>query len=122
MKLSRTIMAMLSGIAVALFSVSASATDHYQFWQSQAPIICGESKQVYEYSVDNGWTPFSVSYGKVNGKPEGETAFVVTHWLKKGTTEQMVTMQAPNGSESCIVYMSFDTIINPSFNVEKRDL
>ena len=110
------IMGMLSTIAVALFSVSATADDHYKFYQSAAPIICGDTKTVMEYGAEQGWTPFSVSFGKVGGKQENDIAFVVTHWLKQGTTEQMVTMQAPDGTEACILYISFDTTINPNFD------
>ena len=109
-------MGMLSTVAVALFSVSATADDHYSFYQSAAPIICGDTKTVMEFGAEKGWTPFSVSFGKVNGKEDGDIAFVVTHWLKQGTTEQMVTMQAPDGSEACILYISFDTTINPNFD------
>ena len=116
------IMGMLSTLAVALFSVSATADDHYSFYQSAAPIICGDTKVVMEYGSEQGWIPFSVSFGKVNGKEDGATAFVVTHWLKKGTTQQMVTMQAPDGSEACILYISFDTTINPNFNLKGLDL
>jgi hypothetical protein len=116
------IMGMLSTIAVALFSVSATADDHYKFYQSAAPIICGDTKTVMEFGAEKGWIPFSVSFGKVNGKEDGDIAFVVTHWLKRGTTEQMVTMQAPDGSEACILYISFDTTINPNFNLKGLDL
>jgi len=110
------IMGMLSTVAVALFSVSATADDHYSFYQSAAPIICGDTKTVMEFGAEKGWTPFSVSFGKVGGKEENDIAFVVTHWLKQGTTHQMVTMQAPDGSEACILYISFDTTINPNFD------
>jgi hypothetical protein len=116
------IMGMLSTLAVTLFSVSANATDHYNLFQSHAPILCGETKEVMEFGSEQGWTPFSVSFGKVGGKQENDIAFVVTHWLKKGTTEQMVTMQAPDGSEACILYISFDTTINPNFNLRGMDL
>ena len=116
------IMGMLSTVAGALFSVTATADDHYSFYQSHAPIICGDTKIVMEYGAEKGWTPFSVSFGKVNGKEDGDIAFVVTHWLKQGTTQQMVTMQAPDGSEACILYISFDTTINPSFNLKGLDL
>ena len=61
-------MGMLSTVAVALFSVSATADDHYKFYQSAAPIICGDTKTVMEYGAEQGWTPFSVSFGKVGGK------------------------------------------------------
>lgn len=115
-------MGMLSTVAVALFSVTATADEHYNFFRSHAPIICGDTKTVMEYGSEKGWTPFSVSFGKTNGKEDGDIAFVVTHWLKQGTTQQMVTMQAPDGSEACILYISFDTTINPSFNLKGLDL
>lgn len=121
--ISGIIMGMLSTIAITLFSVTtAVADDHYNFFRSHAPIICGDTKTVMEYGSEQGWTPFSVSFGKTNGKEDGDIAFVVTHWLKQGTTEQMVTMQAPDGSEACILYISFDTTINPSFNLKGLDL
>ena len=51
------IMGMLSTVAVALFSVTATADDHYSFYQSHAPIICGDTKIVMEYGAEKGWTP-----------------------------------------------------------------
>jgi len=120
--ISGIIMGMFSTIAVALFSVSATADDHYEFWPSAAPIICGQTKPMLEFIAEDGMVPFTVSFGKVNGKEDGDIAFVVTMWIKPTTTEQMVTIGKPDGTETCILYKSFDTTINPSFNLKGLDL
>ena len=107
---------MFSTIAVALFSVSATADDHYEFWPSAAPIICGQTKPMLEFVAEAGMLPLTVSFGKVDGKEDGEIAFVVTMWMKPSTTQQMVTIGKPDGTEMCILYKSFDTTVNTDFN------
>jgi len=114
--ISGIIMGMFSTIAVALFSVSATADDHYEFWPSAAPIICGQTKPMLEYIANDGMVPFTISFGKVDGLIENPIAFVVTMWVKPQSTEQMVTIQKPDGTETCILYKSYDTTINPQFD------
>jgi|TARA_B100001093_G_scaffold223436_1_gene214070 hypothetical protein len=114
--ISGIIMGMFSTIAVALFSVSATADDHYEFWPSAAPIICGQTKPMLEYIAEDGMVPFTISFGKVDGLIENPIAFVVTMWVKPQSTEQMVTIQKPDGTETCILYKSYDTTINPQFD------
>jgi len=43
--ISGIIMGMFSTIAVALFSVSATADDHYEFWPSAARLYVGKPNQ-----------------------------------------------------------------------------
>ena len=114
--ISGILMGMFSTIAVALFSVSATADDHYEFWPSAAPIICGQTKPMLEYIAEDGMVPFTISFGKVDGLIENPIAFVVTMWVKPQSTEQMVTIQKPDGTETCILYKSYDTTINPQFD------
>ena len=114
--ISGILMGMFSTIAVALFSVSATANDHYEFWPSAAPIICGQTKPMLEYIAEDGMVPFTISFGKVDGLIENPIAFVVTMWVKPQSTEQMVTIQKPDGTETCILYKSYDTTINPQFD------
>ena len=116
--ISGIIMGMFSTIAMALFSVSATADEHKSqgFWPSAAPIVCGLTKPMLEYIAEDGMVPFTVSFGKVNGDEDEAIAFVVTMWVKPTTTEQMVTIQKPDGTETCILYKSFDTTINPQFD------
>jgi len=100
-------------ISSCTFSFKTQAEETYEFYGSHAPIICGSSKEVLKFAEKEEWTPFTISFGKVGGDENGEIAFIVTTWLKQGTTQQMVTMQAPNGIESCILYISFDATVNP---------
>ena len=102
-------------IIMAMISTIAFADEHDKFWQSQAPIICGNTTDMYEFIAKEGMTPFTVSFGKTNGQEDGDIVFVVTLWIKQGTTEQMTTMQTTDGSETCILYKRFDTTINPQF-------
>lgn len=109
-------------LALVLFlflplSVNASADNHFKFWQGQAPMICGTVEQITEFSVDKGYIPFAMSYGRIGGESDGDVAFVVTHWLnEKDPESQMVTMSNPEATESCILFTSFDTFFNPNFN------
>jgi len=105
----------LIGLILSLFTISASADDHFEFWPGKAPVVCGTQEQIMEFSTFQGFTPFAVSYGRVGGEPEGEIAFIVTHWLKEDAPAQMVTMSNPEATESCIMYTSFDTKFNPNF-------
>ena len=120
--ISGILMGMFSTIAVALFSVSATADDHYEFWPSAAPIICGQTKPMLEYIANDGMVPFTVSFGKLDGIEDNPIAFVVTMWVKPQTTQQMVTIGKPDGTETCILYKSFDTTINPEFDGKSFNL
>ncbi len=114
--ISGIIMGMFSTIAMAMFSVSATADEHYEFWPSAAPIVCGQTKPMLEYIAEDGMVPFTVSFGKVDGTKDSPIAFVVTMWVKPNDTEQMVTIAKLDGTETCILYKSFDTTINPQFD------
>ena len=114
--ISGIIMGMFSTIAMAMFSVSATADEHYEFWPSAAPIVCGQTKPMLEYIAEDGMVPFTVSFGKVDGTKDSPIAFVVTMWVKPNDTEQMVTISKLDGTETCILYKSFDTTINPQFD------
>ena len=100
-------------ISSCTFSFKTQAEENYEFYGSHAPIICGTSKEVLKFAEKEEWIPFTISFGKAGGDENGEIAFIVTTWIKQGTTQQMVTMQAPNGTESCILYISFDATVNP---------
>jgi len=103
-------------IIMAMFSTIAFADEHTKFWSAQAPIICGKTIDVHEFIAEEGMTPLTISFGKVGAKSDGEIAFIITLWIKQDTTEQITTMQTTDGSETCILYKSFDTIINPNFD------
>ena len=105
----------LIGLILSLFTISANADDHFEFWPATAPLICGTVEQINEFTEGKGFKPFAISYGRVGGKPEGEIAFIVTHWLSEESPAQSVTMSNPEGTESCILYTSFDTVFNPNF-------
>jgi hypothetical protein len=106
-------------ISLLLFCSIASADTHfskYNFYLQELPSVCGSYDSVNKFAEDNNFVPFSYSIGREESQPDGQPIFIVTYWINEDESQTMVTIQIPDGIESCILYISFDLIYNqPEF-------
>jgi len=83
-------------------------------WRS-LPAVCGTPANVERYIELNNFEAVSVSLGRESSQPDGEPVYMVTHYANsKG--ESLARVDIPNGSESCILYHTFNTSIVPKKN------
>ncbi len=78
------------------------------FKWNTVPVICGTTEAVNIYVTLNDFVLQSFSFGKENGDPEGDVAFLVSYFIKKDGSEAMSIITSPSGDESCIMYRSFN--------------
>jgi hypothetical protein len=96
-------------ILFLFFSTVAKATEHgYDFtWQS-IPVICGDTLEIQKYLDDNEFELVYLSVGREGAKPDGNPAYWVAFYLNTKQTESISTATSPSGSETCMLYRSFD--------------
>ena len=79
------------------------------------PAVCGTPADVERYIELNDFEAVSVSLGRESSQPDGEPVYMVTHYANsKG--ESLARVDIPSGSESCILYHTFNTSIVPKKN------
>ena len=91
----------------------------FDFWWSNVPSVCGLKPEVARWLNKHEFIPVSMSFGKENGRADGEIVYVVTMFINDDY-EQTTTVETPNGSEVCILYKTFDMKLNP--NLGKQTL
>ena len=60
-----------------------------------------------------------MSYGRDNGQPDGEIRYIVVYWLNTTTNESMASVSIPNDPTVCIVFRTFDLVINQQLYQEQ---
>ena len=78
------------------------------FYWSNVPVVCGTTEIVNLYVKENGFIFKSYSFGRANGDPKGEVAFLVSYFVNEDETESMSVITSPSGHESCIMYRSYN--------------
>ena len=84
----------------------------YDFYWSQIPAVCSTQDVIEEWAEDKGFSPVSISYGRKDGKPDGEVLYIIVYWLQLDTNETMASVSVPYSSEVCIVFRTFDLMLN----------
>ena len=84
----------------------------YPFYLQQLPGVCGPQEEVQRFAEDHDFIPLNHSLGREGSQPDGQPVFVVTYWVNEDVSQSMATIQTPSGTESCILYISFDMIHN----------
>ncbi len=84
-----------------------STTEYDGLEWSQLPVICGTTDAVNEYLVHNEFKLESLSVGKENAKESGQSVYMVSYFINEKRTETMAVITAPSGTESCMLYRSF---------------
>ena len=78
------------------------------FHWMNVPVVCGTTDTVNMYVIENNFKLESFSFGRVNGKEDGEIAFLVSYFINEEQTETMAVITSPSGHESCIMYRSYN--------------
>jgi len=91
----------------------------YQFYGSKVPIICSTPQEVERYVVDNKFVPITISVGREGSTPEGSIVFLITYYISD-TYETLVTLDVPNGIERCILFHTFNLVMNADL-LSKKD-
>ena len=100
---------------IILFSSIAFANDELpKLYSTGLPALCGPTVEVQKVAEEKGMVIFSVSNGRVGASQDGEIAYYVTHWVEPKGGSQMLTVTTLDGKETCIYFISFDTVINPN--------
>ena len=90
------------------------------FWWEQIPAICVDDKSLWGYAQSKDLQPLNVSYGRVNGKEDGEVVYIVTYWVNVHDNQSMSSVKTPGSKYSCILFRTFDLQLNPGFDFNPR--
>lgn len=97
------------------FVNNAKAEEQNGMYGASLPALCGPTETVRQIIEEKGLVVFSISNGRTGGKPDGDVVYMVTQWVDPLGDSQMVTVTGLSGAETCIYYISFDTVINENF-------
>ena len=104
---------LLAFLLVFILITSVATADHKPTTEydglewSQIPVICGTTEAVNEYLVHNEFELENLSVGKENASPGGQSVYMVSYFINEKRTETMAVITAPSGTESCMLYRSF---------------
>ncbi len=109
-------------IAISLLITSLAYADNhkYNFWWEQIPAICVDDKSLWGYAKSKDLQPLNVSYGRVNGKEDGEVVYIVTYWVNVHENQSMASVKTPKSEYSCILFRTFDLQLNPGFDFNPK--
>ena len=101
---------------ISTCSFTVKADTHLNDWNSgkynfrwlNVPVVCGTTNEIQKYLDDNNFELSSISVGREGAKKEGDIAYLVTYYLNKDRTETISAITSPTGSETCMMYRSFD--------------
>tara|TARA_B100000900_G_scaffold31912_1_gene24160 strand:- start:172 stop:546 length:375 start_codon:yes stop_codon:yes gene_type:complete len=116
---------LLTFLLTTLVSAEESDIKKYNFYWSQVPVVCAAPEEIDRWSNDNNFTPLTLSYGRKDGDPEGEVVYIVTYYINKQNGESFATVTAPNDPDVCIIFRTFDMVLNPKIMdeyLQKRGL
>ena len=79
------------------------------YW-SQLPVICGTNERVEAYLNHYKFELESVSMGRESAQPDGMPVYIVSYYINKEKSQTISVVSTPNGTESCMLYKSFDLV------------
>ena len=85
----------------------------FDFWWSQMPTVCGDRQEVVKWLDKHEFAPVSMSFGRENGRPEGEPVYVITIFVN-GNYSMAATVETPTSDEVCILFRTYDMKLNPN--------
>lgn len=95
---------------------TVSYSDHngkpFKFIESTVPVWCGIAEDVEEFLSDHNYKPVTISFGKVGAREDGEIVFASMIYINMNKNQLIPVMIAPEGFQSCLMYVSFDLSFN----------
>ena len=79
------------------------------YW-SQLPVICGTNDRVEAYLKHYNFKLESVSMGRESAQPDGAPVYIVSYYINKEKSQTISVVSTPTGTESCMLYKSFDLV------------
>ena len=79
-------------------------------YMQQLPSLCGTPDKIEVYLKHFEFEPVHLSLGRTRMMKDGEPVYMMTYMINKDRTESISVLTIPNGTESCILYHTFDLI------------
>ena len=89
-------------------------------WWEKIPAVCVENNTLYDYAQRKELQPLNRSYGRRNGKEDGEVVYIITYWVNIHNDQSMASVQVPGADYECVLYRTFDLELNPNFDFSNR--
>ena len=104
------------------FAVAEEKEDRLEnlpgIWWENVPTVCVPNTTLLEFTERKGFQPLNRSFGRNNGKPDGQIVYIITYWLNIKDNQVMSSVMVPNAQYSCVLYRTFDLSVNPDFEFE----
>ena len=104
------------------FAVAEEKEDRLEnlpgIWWENVPTVCVPNTTLLEFTERKGFQPLNRSFGRNNGKPDGQIVYIITYWLNIKDNQVMSSVMVPNAQYSCVLYRTFDLSVNPDFQFE----
>ena len=78
------------------------------FFQTTAPILCGNYEGMSAWLKHNEFEIISVGFGRAGGVAEGEPVYMVQGYLKKDTDIFVASIETPARIDKCLMYNLYD--------------
>ena len=112
-------------IAMAAYAEDASPPDDLVemlpgVWWEHVPAVCVNKRELYDFAFKKELQPLNRSYGRRNGKEDGEVVYIITYWVNIHNDQSMASVQVPGADYECVLYRTFDLELNPNFDFSYR--
>jgi len=105
--------------SVAYAEHEDSLADNTLYMQ-QLPALCGAPDKINTYIEHFNFEAEHLSLGRTRMMKDGEPVYMMTYMVSKDRTESISVLTIPNGTESCILYHTFDLVENLE-NLKKKN-
>ena len=102
-------------VVVLLFTTLCYAEEEqrYNFWLSQASMVCGTPSEVQKYVENNEFTPINLSFGRESSNPNGAIVFMVTYYINEYKQTLATIDTQPFGPITSFTKNAVSDIIGP---------
>ena len=80
-------------------------------YMQQLPSLCGTPDKIEVYLKHFEFTPVHLSLGRTRMMKDGEPVYMMTYMVNDNKTESATVLTIPNNTESCILYHTFDLVM-----------
>ena len=92
-------------------TISYADIEDYDFFTMNMPMLCGLPATVDKYIEDNKFVVINMSFGKENGKQDGEILFAIKYQIND-KYQTIAVAETPTDPTKCILFVTFDMIMN----------
>lgn len=96
--------------ATSVYAEHEESLADNSLYMQQLPSLCGAPDKISDYLDHFGFEAESLSLGRTRMMKDGEPVYMMTYMVNKDRTESISVLTIPNGTESCILYHTFDLI------------